>query len=264
MIRIGLTSQALLMLSPAEIIAAAKGSGVEALEWADGVHVPHDEPKAAEATMIETLRAGLTTASYSAILRPEAEGDHKRTESIFATAEILQAPIIRFFFGGHAAPRPDPARRSQLISEARRLGDRAAKSGRTVCLSLARNTYLDRYHEAFALAAEIDHPFVRLAWDALPGMDPNQASAFLEEAGSKVAVIVARHLKKDGAATGLAGEEASWRRRLAAFKLTEIDPKMGLFVFIGALRDGDSGGPGLAEDVALLRRLANEVEGRTS
>jgi hypothetical protein len=105
---------------------------------------------------------------------------------------------------------------------------------------------------------------VRLAWDALPGVRPDEASDALELAGARVAMIVARHVEKDGVAGSLAGEEDIWRRRLAAFKRTEPDPKMGLFVLVGALSDGDFAPgeppPGLAGDMALLRRLADEVE----
>ncbi|HET7839147.1 MAG TPA: hypothetical protein VFL04_05265 [Rectinemataceae bacterium] len=266
MIRIGLSSQALLMRSPAEILSAARSAGAEAREWADGVHVPHDDHKAAEQVMIETLRAGLTTASYSAIHLPEADGGSEaRTESVFMAADILQAPNIRLFLGGHPTPRPDPSRRSRLVADARRLGDRAAKSGRTICLSMGSHTFLDRYAEALALTAEIGHPYVRLAWDALPGVNAEEASGALEEAGSSVCLVMARHVERDGIARGLAGEEAQWRRRLAAFKRTELDPKMGLFVFVGAMRDGASGAEGaqacLAEDISLLRRIADELEG---
>jgi hypothetical protein len=265
MIRIGLSSQALLTRSTADIIAAARKCGAEAMEWAGGVHIPHGDPKAAEGVMIETLRAGLTTASYSAIYLHESDASpDARIDSIFKAADILQAPLVRIFLGGHSASRLDPERRAHLVAEARRLGDRAGLHGRTLCLSMSRHSSLDRYPDAIALAAEIDHPFVRLAWDALPGLKSDEASGALEDAGARVAMLVARHVEVDGVAGSLAGEEDIWRRRLSAFKRTEIDPKMGLFVFIGALSDGDFAPgeppPGLAADVALLRRLADEVE----
>ncbi|MGO8694690.1 MAG: sugar phosphate isomerase/epimerase family protein [Rectinemataceae bacterium] len=267
MIRIGLSSSALLTLSAHDVIAAAAGAGADAIEWAGDVHVPHDDAAAAGGVMIDTLRAGLTTASYAPLYRALPVGEHGlRFESVLEAAAELQAPIVRVFLGGNSPLGREPEQRFLLVSEARRLGDRAARRGVTVCLSLGRNTCMDSYAAAIDLASEIDHPFVRLAWEPLPGLAPDECSAALEAAGVSVALLLVRRIDRAGCVGRLEEEEADWRRRLAAFKKAELDPKMGHFVLIASVREEasrslDAALPGLTEDVGLLRRLIRELEG---
>lgn len=268
MIRIGLSSSAFLTLGARDVIAAAAESGVDAIEWAGGIHIPQGDTEAASGAMMGTLRAGLTTASYAPLYRAEPGGElGLRFESVLETALRLQAPIVRIFFGGDSAACREREGRALLAAEARRLGDRAARQGVTVCLSLGRNTCMDRYRSAIELVAEIDHPFVRLAWEALPGGAAGECSSALEEAGSSVAMLLVRRIARDGSVGSLREEEADWRRRLAAFKKAEFDPKMGRFVVIGAVSAGAGNGldaviPALAEDAALVRRLVKELEAR--
>ncbi len=266
MIRLGLSSQALLTCDAKRIIAVAASSGVDAIEWAGEVHVPHDDLAVAEGAMMETLRAGLTIASYATLYRASGDGEAGlRIEALLRAAEVLQAPLVRVFLGGQGSAQLAGNARARLVDEARRLGDRAAVAGRTICLSFGRNTSLDRYSKALDLVSEIGHPFVRLAWEALPGVGCDEATAALEAAGSLVSLIVARNIEPDGAVGSLASEEEAWRRRLLAFKRRESDPKMSSFIVIGAVREHECASegalPGLVEDVALLRRLIGELEG---
>jgi len=268
MLRIGLSSSALLTRDLRAVLDAAKGAGVDAVEWAGDVHVPHDDPAAAQAAMMDTLRSGLTVASYATLYRASAEGEAGlRFERVLDAAAALQAPLVRVYLG--PAPRAGgrrPAARDgeRLAAEARRLGDLAAARGLTLCLSFGRNTSLDSYPAALALVERIDHPFVRLAWEPLQGVPSAEASAALEACAPRLSMLVARRLDRDGAPLSLAGEADAWRRRLAAFSAAQADPKMGSFVVIGAVRDGagrvGASLPGLAEDVALLRGIIGELE----
>lgn len=266
MIRIGLSSTALLTASPQEVIAAAKAAGIDAIEWAGGVHVPHDDASAARSIMIDTLRAGLTTASYAALYRVDGDGElGLRFDALLEAAADLGAPMLRVFVGERASGGRARVQRVRLVEEAKRLGDRAAERGLTLCLSFGRNSYLDRYEDGVSLAGKIDHPFVRFAWEELSGSAPRQCAQSLEAAGRAVGMLLVRHMGKDGMAAPLEREEAEWRQRLGAFKKVELDPKMGQFVVIAAIRDrppedAAAALPGLAEDVAFLRRLAAEIE----
>jgi hypothetical protein len=266
MIRIGLSSSALLTLSAHDVIAAAVGAGVDAIEWAGDFHVQQGDAAAVSGLMMDTLRAGLTTASYAPLYRALPGGElGLRFESVLETALRLQAPIVRIFLGGDSSVCREGEGRARLAAEARRLGDRAARQGVTVCLSLGRNTCMDRYKSAIELAAEIDHPFVRLAWEALPGGASGECSSALEAAGASVAMLLVRRIARDGSVGSLGEEEGDWRRRLAAFKKAELDPKMGRFVVIGAVsvearKGAEAALPALAEDAALVRRLVSELE----
>ena len=274
MIRIGLSSTALLAQDHRELLRAAASAGFDGVEWAEGAYAPLDDPRRAEALLMDTLREGLTVASYASLFRasaaPEARGSELRFAAVLEAAARIQAPNVRIFAGGRRArpfpPARDPALQA-LASESRRLGDLAAKRGVTLCVAPCRNTWVDSYEAASALVAAVSHPFVRLAWEPLPGTPAEAASASLERLSGAVSLVVARKLGRDGSVGRLADDEAEWRRRLAAFKAAESDPKMCSFVIVGAARNGSEPGlaaAGLEEDARFLKALAAEAEGRAS
>lgn len=249
------------MRSPGEIVAAAAVAGLEAIEWSSESYSSGDGTEA-WGILMTTLRAGLTVASYSALYRAGAGPDSlQRFRSALDSASALHAPNMRIFAGTSAADLSDPARRATLVQELSRLGDEAGLRGITLCLSFGRHTGVQDYPAALALVSELAHPFVRLAWEALPGVQASAASASLEAVGASTALVVARRLGRDGAAGSLADDPGEWRRRLAAYRDSEPDPKMGRFVLIGAV--GDASGLGedasLASDAALLREIIAEL-----
>jgi 3-dehydroshikimate dehydratase len=268
MIRIGLSSTALLTRDYREVLRIAREAGLDALEWAGDMHVPHDDAAAAASIMMETLRAGLTIASFAPLYRAGASGETGlRFDAVLQAASILQAPIVRVYVGGAREAGGGGEETRPLAESLRRLGDKAAVKGITLCLSLGRNTWMDRYSAARAIVAEIGHPFVRLAWEPLPGLLPPAASAALDDLGGSVAMLIARRLDRDGQPERLPDEADQWRRRLAAFKRSEADPKMARFVVIGAVRDAARSGdvlPSLAEDLQFLKGLVAEAEGASA
>lgn len=270
MIRIGLSSTALLSWDYRDVLGVAQAAGFDAIEWAGEMHAPGLDPRQGEDVLMDTLRAGLAVASYAATYRAEAGGEAGlRFEAVLAAAAILQTPIVRIFVGGRraghrVAPEQD-ASLAALAQEARRLGDLAARKGITVCISPGIGTWADSSEAAAALVAAAGHPFVRMAWEPLPSAPSAAASAALERLGGSVVLIVARNIGRDGLVGCLADEEAEWRRRLAAFKAAEHDPKMNSFVLVGAARGASDPGrvvEGLIEDARFLKSLAAEVEGR--
>ena len=271
MIRIGLSSTALLSREARGFLRVAAAAGFDAVEWGSEAHAPGEDPKAADDLMIDTLRAGLTIASYAPLYRAGSDGGfNARFGAVLEAAARLQAPYIRIFAGQsrpagrrRRPPAEDPGL-EPLAAELRRLGDLAAERGRSLCICPCPDTWADSYEAASALAAAAGHPFVSLAWEPLPGASDEAASAALEAAGRGVRLIMARKLGRDGAAGRLADDEAHWRRRLAAFKAAESDSKMGSFVILGAARVGAEPGddlPGLQEDLRFLKGLAAELEG---
>lgn len=270
MIRIGLSSTALLSREYRDVLGFAREAGFDAIEWAGDLRASGFDPRQAEDLLMDTLRAGLAVASYAATYRAESgEKAGLRFEALLAAAAILQTPIVRVFAGSRrAGPRTAPERDpslAPLAREARRLGDLAARKGITVCISPGIGTWADSYEAAAALVEATAHPFVRVAWEPLPNASPEAASAALERLGGSAGLIVARKIGRDGLVGRLADEEAEWRRRLAAFKAAEHDPKMSSFVLVGAARGALDPGdilPDLKEDASFLKGLAAEVEGR--
>jgi hypothetical protein len=240
------------------VLAVASAARLEAIEWAADVHIGADDTKAAEEAMIATLKAGLTTASYATLYRAGAEeGDFSRFDALLRIASIMQAPIMRLFACAEAEERMS----SSLAPALGRLGDRAAKRGITLCLSMGRGTFLDRYDRAGRLLAAVDHDFVRLAWEDLPGTASAEATAALAGAGRFAGLVLAKCAGRDGAPRPIAEAETDWRERIRAYKSSELDPKMGSFLLLGAARGGGAEGErSLAADAEALRSLLAEAE----
>lgn len=261
MLRLGLCSGACLSLAVDEVIGLAKTSRLEAMEWAADAHVRPGDSKLAERVMMATLRADMTISSYASIYRAcSEEHDIPKFKALLATASAMYAPNLRIYAPAATMARTGllgRGREEVVAGELRRLGDEAASRGVTVCLSLGKNTMLDGYSAALSLVSRTDHPFVRLAWEDLPASPDAEATKAVEEAESKAALLIARCVDRDGAAIGIDGRFAEWRKRIAAFKRAERDPKMGSFILIGSARDA----AGLTSEVSALRALIDEIEG---
>ncbi len=262
MIRLGLCSGACITRDTKGVISAARAARLDAVEWAADLHIPAGDSKAAGETMIATLMAGLTTASFATLYRAGGEDEgHARFGALLGTASTLQAPIMRIFACAEHHRWDEAAQLEGLGSELRRLGDMAAQKGITLCLSMGRGTCLDDYDRARRLLEAAAHDFIRLAWEDLPGAKAERATAALESLGGLAGLVIARSVGRDGAARPVSEEEEAWRSRLRAFKKTEADPKMGSFVFLGAAREeGKAGDESLALDSAALRALVEEIE----
>lgn len=265
MIRLGLCSGACITRDIKNVLAVASAARLDAIEWAADVHVGAEGSRAAEEAMMATLQAGLTTASYATLYRAGSEdGDFSRFDALLKIASLMQAPIMRLFACGNGGP-PDkgPAGEAELpaslVSAFARLGDRAAERGITLCLSMSRGTFLDRYDRAARLIAAVDHDFVRLAWEDLPNASAAEATAALKVAGRYAGVVVAKCAGKDGSPNAIAAGSEAWRERIQAYRRFEQDPKMSSFVLLGAARgEGAEGQDSLASDAKALRDLIAE------
>jgi 3-dehydroshikimate dehydratase len=254
MIRLGLSSQALLTSTTEEVLAFARDAGFEGIEWAGEAHVASGNKAGAEALMLATLMAGLSVVSFAPLYRVCAEGENGLGfASILETASILQSPVVRIFAGTKPLSRMSEAERDSLCGELSRIGDLAGARGVSLCLSLGRNTGLDNYAAAAALFAKLRHPFVGLAWEALPGSSPIEATAALENSGAAVRLLLARSADRGGRSSPLSEQAEDWKRRLELYRSTEPDPKLSRFVLLGRTGGSDEGR--LREDLAALTAL---------
>jgi hypothetical protein len=262
MIRLGLCSSACITRNAKEVIAIAAAAGLDAIEWAQDVHIGSGDMHVAEELMITTLTAGLTTASYSTLYRAGAADEgYRHFDALLAVAALLQAPILRIYACCERRSDAQPQRRSELVAELKRLGDRAAKKGITLCISMGRGTGFSNYDLALSLVAEAKHPFVRLAWEDLPEASSAEASAALERVKNEAGIIIARQADRDGKPRTIAADLEAWRYRLASFRSAETEPRIGSFVLLGAQRaEGEAGSASLAADTAALRGLVTELE----
>jgi hypothetical protein len=250
MIRLGLCSSAFLASTIDEVISIARDAELDAVEWAADAHIQPGDIKTAERAMMATLRGGLTLSSYASLYKACSENKElKRFEVILKTASALYAPVVRIY-----GPTKELVRSfdtAQIAGELRRLGDFAASFGITICLSLGKHTSVDDYPSALSLATATDHPFIRLAWEDVPSEAPETATKALENASSYAALLIARCIDRSGQAVGIEKSIAEWRKRIALFKQSELDPKMGSFVLIGSAQDQAA----LKAEVRALREI---------
>jgi len=244
--------------------------GFDAIEWAGDAHVAPGNDTAAAQILMDTLRAGLTVASYAPLYRVDPKGETGLGfAAILSAAAALHAPIVRVFAGGSAKKPGMPTRangngfetaaektedRAALVAELRRLGDLADPRGVTICLSLGNRTALHSYEAARALVAEAAHPFIRAAWEPLPGATMEEATSALSAGDSGYALLMARRCDRDGRASALREEADEWRSRLSTFATRAGDPGMGRFVLLGRMGEDDP--ERLADDARLLREIA--------
>lgn len=255
MIRLGLSSQAFPARSPRDVIALALDLGLEGIEWAAESHLAPGKASEAQALLFETLMARLAIVSFAALYRVDpARENGLGFTALLDTASSLQAPILRIFAGRLAYAKADPAERKALKAEVHRLGDLSAERGITLCLSLCRGTALEDYASAQVLIAELAHPFVRLAWEAMPGRPSEEGTATLEGLKAETALVLARSADSQGQASSLAAEVEAWDRRVGAFLAGETAPKMSRFILLGRMGNDDEAM--LREDAAFLGGLA--------
>jgi hydroxypyruvate isomerase len=247
MIRLGLCSGTCITRDMQGVIAAAVAARLDAVEWAADLHVGAGDIKAAEEAMIATLMAGLTTASYATLYQAGGEDEGRaRFDALLQTAAALQAPNMRIYAYAEHQALSETERMKALASELRRLGDRAAQKGVTLCLSMGRGTYLDRYDRAQSLVEATGHNFVRLAWEDLPGARAEGATAALEGVGRLAELLVARCAGRDGSAHRISAEARRLERsRLARLQARRERPQDGELRLPGRHAGGREGGSGV-------------------
>jgi hypothetical protein len=260
MIRLGLCSGACILRDVAGVIKAARAARLEALEWSADAHIAAGDLRAAGEAMMATLTAGLTVASYATAYRVGSEDPGlERLASILDTAAALYAPIVRIYAADLV--RDGSGIRPAFVEALQRAGELAAARGITLCLSMGRGTGFAGYGPALEALRLAQRPFLRLAWEDLPGYSPGAATGALAEAGSLAGLVVARCAGRDGSSRPASADREAWLERLRSFRESEDDHKMGSFALLGAPREeGPAGEESLAADADTLRGLRAEVE----
>lgn len=182
MIRTGLVSITFRKLAPAQIIALVRQAQMAGIEWGGDVHVPHGDLGRAEDVRDRTADAGLVVSAYGAYYRvgsSDAGGlDFAR---VLETAVVLGAPVIRVWAGAVGSAVASPADWARVVCDARRIGDLATASGKTIACEFHGGSLTDTAESADRLLAEINHPAVGTFWQP-----PNGATVESSLAGLKL------------------------------------------------------------------------------
>ena len=167
----GLVSVTFRELSPAEIIALAKKSGLDGIEWGADIHCPPDNPDNAKAVAAQMRENGLVTISYGSYYRAGVEGNYDFRD-IVNTALLLETDNIRIWTGNISSKDADDKLWHSTVADIRRVADIAANRGITVSFEYHENTLSDGLEVTLRLIRDVDRPNVLTYWQPQSGSLP--------------------------------------------------------------------------------------------
>lgn len=251
--RPGLVTVTFRQLSPEEIIAAAKGAGLEVLEWGGDVHVPAGDTRRAREVAALTRDAGLETVCYGSYYRVghEGEGGKPGFADVLATAVALSAPSIRVWTGTRGSEAADEAYFTRVCDDANRIADLATKQGVRIAFEFHDGTLNDNAEASAKLLGALPHPNIETLWQPLVSLDTEQRNRSLEIVLPRLAHVHVFHwLPGDPIDRRPLVEGAHlWRGWLSTIKAAGCRPDALLEFVKGDDLDA------LAQDAAVLRKL---------
>jgi sugar phosphate isomerase/epimerase len=222
MINTGLVSITFRQLTPKEIVALVKQSGLQGIEWGGDVHVPHGNIKCAGEILKMTEDSGLRVASYGSYYEVGCEEDTNAFGHILETAVALHAPNIRVWAGDKGSKEADEAWWNKVVDESRRIAATAEKAGITVSFEYHGGTLTDSFESAYRLLKDIGSENIRSYWQPLDGIDFKERLHELEQIMPWLSNIHAYSWESRNRLP-LADKAEDWRKYLEAAKKAKGD-----------------------------------------
>ena len=244
----GLVSITFRQLSPEEIIALCVKAGVRCLEWGGDVHVPPGDVARAREVGRLTRHAGLEVAAYGSYYRL-GTNEPGTFEAIMANAVALGAPTIRVWAGRKGSRETEVDERCEIIADALRVADIAARHGITICLEYHGGTLTDERESARALLGELAHPGIEFLWQPTNGAPIDDCASRLIEMLPRLRNVHVFHWWPTSAERHpLSDGEAAWRSYIEIVRESGRDAD---FLLEFVLKDSPEQ---FLEDAATLRQ----------
>lgn len=161
----GLVSVTFRALSPAEIVALVKETGLRGIEWGGDIHVPHGDLAGAREVRQLTEQAGLKVAAYGSYYRAnQSESLGLPFARVLDTAVALGAPVIRVWAGAVGSAHAGPELRAQVEVDLRRIAALAAEAHVGISLEFHNGTLTDTAESAARLLAAVDDRNLSTYW----------------------------------------------------------------------------------------------------
>jgi len=207
----GLVSITFRKLAPEEVIALCVKVGVQCIEWGGDVHVPPGDAARAREVGRLTREAGLEVAAYGSYYRL-GTNPPGTFEAVMTSAAALGAPTIRVWAGNKGARETEVDERCEIIADALRVADIAARQGITICLEYHANTLTDERESARALLGELAHPNIEFLWQPTNGASVDECAQRLLEMLPRMRNVHVFHWWPTAAERHpLADAEVAWR-----------------------------------------------------
>ncbi|RCW74760.1 sugar phosphate isomerase/epimerase family protein [Saliterribacillus persicus] len=169
--KLGLCSVTFREKSVEQVIDLAMQAELEGIEWGADVHVPPNDLTNAKEVHKLTESRGMKVSSYGSYYRV---GDHSENDftfkEILQAAEALKAPAIRVWAGVKGSDEADKTYRSNVIKDAKKIGEEAKKAGISIHFEYHGGTLTDTKESAAALMQEVNHANVFLYWQPAVGL----------------------------------------------------------------------------------------------
>jgi len=160
----GLVSISFRSLSPEKIIRLCVQAKLGAIEWGGDIHVPPGDANRAREVGRLTREVGLVVSAYGSYYRLGQGEKAAPVEDVLTSAAGLAAPTIRVWAGSKGSADCSPQERREVIDDALRVAQLAARAGITVCLEYHDGTLTDTRASVRSLLKELDHPNIEFLW----------------------------------------------------------------------------------------------------
>ncbi len=256
MLQPGLVSVTFRKLSPEQIIDLVRQAGLTGIEWGGDIHVPHGDLSTAVEVRKRTEDAGLRVCAYGSYYRAvDNEADGLTFEPVLESALALGAPVIRVWPGRRGSAAADAAYRAAVSANLREIGETANRSDVLVALEFHGNTLTDTVESALTLMDEVDHPNVKLYWQAPHDQSTEERLDGLKRVRRHLSHLHAFYwdmLEGNLVRCPLSAGIGAWRAYLDAVADLEGDR----FVLLEFVRDESP--EQFLEDARVLKRLIDE------
>ena len=223
---LGLVSISFRSLPATEVIALAKGAGLDCIEWGSDIHAPPPVASASDfaarreilQSIAKTTRdSGLKVSSYGTYFRLGTTPVEEFQAYIDAAA-ILGTRIIRVWAGTKSYSEMSGADFAILADAASNVAEMAAAAGATVCLECHPNTATDCLEGTRRLLCAVASPALAMYWQPNQYHDLEWNTEYLRWIAPVVKVAHVFNWKSDegGAVTRLPLRDGvdTWRKYL--------------------------------------------------
>lgn len=161
--RLGVVSVSFRDRTPEEVLKAAKGAGLDCVEWGSDVHAPcRDYERLCEIFGLQE-KYGLICSSYGTYFRL-GETPMEELNDYINAAKRLGTDVLRLWCGTKSRADMTDAECEALLSACRQAAARAEEQGVVLCMECHRKTFTENPDDTVWLMQAVDSRHFRMYW----------------------------------------------------------------------------------------------------